>query len=270
MPDPLIDLIYLDWDRIRAMSTGVRTGQAEGAGNLRSDQGQALRALIEQAGDRLMEISSSFDYARWQPGVYRDGQMVRISTAGGMLRLLDYPWLSSVMETLPRMLKVSQRAELSALKAKREARQITQQEVEQKVKEHQTQLKDLENWKMDELTEVVRELFGQSIRLKIIPGGAARGEMFVATCPPQHFIEPPALLSQRYGCDVDAPWSILGLVNVAPAASTPASPLPTGNAVEDMFERLALAVNRIHRVASAPDFPAFSLTPLAVWRELVA
>jgi hypothetical protein len=183
-----------------------------------------------------------------------------------MIRLLDYPWLASVMETMPRMLKVTQRAELSAMKQRREAHQLTQQELDAKVKEHQAQLKDLESWKMEELTEVVRELFGQSVRLKVVPRGASRGEMFVGTCQPNGFTESPAVLSQKYGCDIDANWTVLGMINAGSASNTPA--MPTGNAVEDMFERLALAVNRIHRVASAPEFPALSMTVLAVYREV--
>ena len=92
------------------------------------------------------------------------------------------------------------------------------------------------------------------------------GEMLVGSCLPGHFFDPPALLSQNYGCDINAAWTVVGVLNTAPPA--PAPPLPTGNAVEDMFERLALAVNRIHRVASAPDFPAMSVTPLAIYRTL--
>jgi hypothetical protein len=270
MPE-MIDLTYLDIERLRAMS--LELGRPlPSADTGRSSQTALLRDFLEaEPIGNTTGISASFDYAAWTPALFRDGQLVRIATAGGgMIRLLDYPWLSSVMESLPRMLKVSQRAELSALKQKRDAHQIAQQEVEQKVKEHQAQLKDLENWKMDELTDVVRELFGSSVRLKIVPGGATRGEMFVAACPQTNFLEPPALLSQRYGCDIDAPWHVLGMVNVAPSTQISSVLMPTGNAVEDMFERLALAVNRIHRVASAPDFPAFSLTPLAVWREMSA
>jgi hypothetical protein len=56
------------------------------------------------------------------------------------------------------------------------------------------------------------------------------------------------------------------MMNVSSETGTPA--MPTGNAVEDMFERLALAVNRIHRVASAPVFPGMSITPVAVYREV--
>jgi hypothetical protein len=88
----------------------------------------------------------------------------------------------------------------------------------------------------------------------------------VGSCLPGLFFEPPAILSQNNGTDINAAWTTLCILNSAPPA--PAPPLATGNAVEDMFERLALAVNRIHRVASAPDFPAFSITPIAVYRTL--
>src|SRR6185295_8670622 len=135
------------------------------------------------------------------PALFRDGQFVCVR---GMVRLLDFPWLASVMETMPKMLKVTQRTELSALKQRREQQQITQQEVEEKVKEHQRQLRDLENWKMDELTEVVRELYGQSVRIKVVPTGAERGEMFVGSCQPGGFFESTAVMSQKYGCDVNA------------------------------------------------------------------
>jgi hypothetical protein len=234
-------------------------------GETRSLHATVFDALESQLRTRgtITDVAAGFDYSTWTPDRFRDGQFVCIK---GMVRLLDYPWLASVMETMPKMLKVTQRTELSALKQKREQQQITQQEVEDKVKEHQRQLKDLENWKMDELTEVVRELYGQSVRIKILPAGAERGEMFVGSCHPTGFAETPAILSQKYGCDISAGWSVLGMANVS--ADTGTKPLPTGNAVEDMFERLALAVNRIHRVASSPAFPGLSLTPVAVYREV--
>jgi hypothetical protein len=211
----------------------------------------------------VTEVGEGFDFEKWSPELFRDGQFVRVR---GMVRLLDYPWLASVMETMPKMLKVTQRTELSALKQKREMQQITQAEVEEKVKEHQRQLRDLENWKMDELTDVVRELYGASVRIKIVPTGAGKGEMFVGSCVPAGFGESVAVLSQKYGCDVSAGWVVVGMVNVTAETGTPA--LPTGNAVEDMFERLALAVNRIHRVASAPVFPGVSFTPVGIYREV--
>jgi hypothetical protein len=284
----LRDVIYLDWERVRGLGAQLEGGgtveptAGSGAlslltghesdhryykieGETRSLQAAVFAAVESALRERqnVLEIGEDFDFALWQPGNFHDGQFVSVR---GMVRLLDYPWLASVMETMPRMLKVTQRTELSALKQKRELQQITQQEVEQKVKEHQQQLRDLENWKMDELTDVVRELYGSSVRIKVVPLGAQRGEMFVGSCNPTGFAESPAVLSQKYGCDVAANWIVLGMLNVSTETGTPA--LPTGNAVEDMFERLALAVNRIHRVASAPVFPGLSLTPLAVYREV--
>ncbi len=270
----LRDLVYLDWERVRmhAAQLGVAgpAGEedyryAKSATETRSLQSAIFTSLEDAlaAQGKLTDIGPDFDYIGWTQQAFRDGQLVRVA---GMVRLLDYPWLASVMETMPRMLKVTHRAELSALKQKREAHHVTQTEVDLKVKEQQAQLKDLENWKMDELTEVVRELFGQSVRIKVLPYGSKNGEMLVGSCQPTHFFDPPAILSQNYGTDINAAWSVVGILNVAPPA--PGPPLPTGNAVEDMFERLALAVNRVHRVASAPDFPVLSLTPLALYRAL--
>jgi hypothetical protein len=294
----LRDYIYLDWERIRVLASQLSlAGSSDSSGALsilagdspddrryHKQEGEtrsfyaAVFAGLEAALDdkaAVTDIAAGFDFTQWSPESFRDGQFVRVA---GLVRLLDYPWLASVMETMPKMLKVTQRTELSALKQRREAHQVTQKEVDDKIKEHQAQLKDLEGWRMDELTEVVRELFGQAVRLKVVPPGATRGEMFVGTCLPGAFLESPAVLSQKYGCDIDAPdpaagpagaagaWKVLGMINLGRPTGTPA--MPTGNAVEDMFERLALAVNRIHRVANAPIFPALSLTPVAIYRDL--
>lgn len=265
------DYLYVDWDRVRVLASQVSPEAAATGAETRAGQAAVFAALEQALAAKpgVTDVVGGFDFASWTPDAFRDGQFVRTT---GMVRLLDYPWLASVMETMPKMLKVTQRTELSALKQKREAHQITQQEVDEKVKEHQRQLKDLEGWRMEELTEVVRELFGQTVRMKIVPRGAERGEMFVGTCLPGGFFESPAILSQKYGCDVDAGsaggagWQVLGIINAGRETGTP--PMPTGNSVEDMFERLALAVNRIHRVANSPTFPALSLTPLAIYREL--
>ncbi len=291
----LRDYIYLDWERIRVLASQLTLADSADAsgglsilaadpsddrrfhkheGETRSLHATVFSGLEAALDDKaaLTDIGNNFDFTGWSPEAFRDGQFVRVS---GLVRLLDYPWLASVMETMPKMLKVTQRTELSALKQRREAHQITQKELDEKVKEHQLQLKDLEGWRMDELTEVVRELFGQAVRLKVVPPGGQRGEMFVGTCLPGAFLESPAVLSQKYGCDIDAPdaatgapggWRVVGMINLGRSTGTPA--MPTGNAVEDMFERLALAVNRIHRVANAPQFPALSLTPIAIYREL--
>ncbi len=57
-------------------------------------------SLVSQG--KLTDIGPNFDYAQWTQPAFHDGQLVRVA---GMVRLLDYPWLASVMETMPRMLK---------------------------------------------------------------------------------------------------------------------------------------------------------------------
>src|SRR4051794_37887699 len=106
------DLIYLDWDRVR--STAVELG----AGGLMHDQGDAgksrslqtsvFRTVKESlaAGGKVVPIGAGFNFATWTPELFKDGQIVQISTAPaagggesgegggarGLVRLLDYPW----------------------------------------------------------------------------------------------------------------------------------------------------------------------------------
>ena len=207
----LADLVYLDWERASGHARRPTQIARPGAG------AKATTALPNPPPETRSSAIHDFHIAleeslvsqgkthRHRPaisstspaGPSKPSATARLLRISGMVRLLDYPWLSSVMETLPRMLKVTHRAELSALKQKREAHQITQAEVDLKVKEQQAQLKDLENWKMEELTEFVRELFGQSVRIKVIPYGSKSGEMLVGSCQPSHFFDPPAILSQK-------------------------------------------------------------------------
>ena len=179
----------------------------------------AVEKLLREK-NAITDVVEAYDYSQWAPALFHDGQLVRTT---GLVRLLDYPWLASVMETMPRMLKVTQRAELSALKQQREQHKVTQQEVDQKVKEQQSQLKDLEAWKMEELTEVVRELYGQTVRIKIVPDeGSERGRNVRRVMSPARLrgiggdpiAEVPRL---RCGCEV---VGSLGLMNVAGESNT--------------------------------------------------
>src|SRR5262245_14457215 len=108
------DLIYLDRERIQAVAAELGVDVEEGTS--RAGLTEMLRKVKGAMGGKMVTVGAGFDFAGWAPGVFRDGQFVEVRTVGGgeegrgMVRLLDYPWLSSVMETLPRILKVSQRA----------------------------------------------------------------------------------------------------------------------------------------------------------------
>ena len=82
-----------------------------------------------------------------------------------------------------------------------------------------------------------------------------------------HFYDSPAGLSQKYGVEVDAGWTVFGQLNLPKPESSP-QPIPIGNQMEDAFEQIALLMNNAFHIASAPAAPALSLTPIAIYRTL--
>ena len=81
------------------------------------------------------------------------------------------------------------------------------------------------------------------------------------------FYDPPAAISQKYGIEIDAGWTVVGQVNNPNLTGAP-QPIPVGNKMEDAFEQIALLMNGAFRLANAPAFPAISLTPIAIYRTL--
>jgi hypothetical protein len=80
-----------------------------------------------------------------------------------------------------------------------------------------------------------------------------------------HFYDSSAALSQKYGVDIDAGWTVVGQLNI-PNPTAQSMPIPTGNRMEDSFEQIALLMNNAFRLSSAPAFPALSFTPVAIYR----
>ena len=72
----------------------------------------------------------------------------------------------------------------------------------------------------------------------------------IGSASSKHFYDSPAALSQKFGIEIDAGWSVLGQLNVPNTASA-SSPIPTGNKMEDAFEQIALLMNDAFRIANA-------------------
>jgi hypothetical protein len=108
------------------------------------------------------------------------------------------------------------------------------------------------------------------VRVKVRPSPERQpNAALVGAAYAQHFYDSPAALSQKYGVEIDAGWTVVGQVNNPGAAgAAPASPVPTGNKMEDSFEQIALLMNNAFRMAQAPAFPAISMTPIAIFRSL--
>jgi hypothetical protein len=157
----LRDFVYLDWERVRSLSAQLLRGVPQDAtresGHDLGAKGEVrggIRAVLTGKGEgdyryfrtqnetrslhhyvytlfetrlrergAVTEVDAHFDFDRWTEDGFRDGQFVRVT---GLVRLMDYAWISIMMEALPGMMRAAQHAATIGLKQDRDEGRITQ------------------------------------------------------------------------------------------------------------------------------------------------
>jgi hypothetical protein len=269
---PLRDFIYLDFDRVRSLAAqlGVPVSPGGGGGGdvAAGDRVDRERLVLRLepalvARGNVLRIGPEFDFEKnWVPETFADGQFV---LATGIVRVMDFSWLAQALSGLPAVLKKMSKIEMAALRNSDEGRRMSKSQLQQRGLENQSAIAKVEEFRMDELSEVVRQLYPGVVRVKVRPNLEFPRATLIASAYAAHFYDPPAILSQKYGVEIDAGWSMLGQLNV-PGAAAPPQPIPVGNQMEDAFEQMALLMNNAFRLANAPAFPALSVTPIAMYR----
>lgn len=207
-------------------------------------------------------VDASFDFDEWTEDRFRDGQFVRVT---GLVRFMDYGWVSTMMEALLSMMRAAHHAANIGLKQDLDEGRLTKKEFDAEQKEQQQQANELKALKLDKMTELVRRLYGDVVRVKVVPDPDRPTNAFVGSALLSAFHDSAASLAQKYGYGIDAGWSVLGQVNRSMSPNDP-TPIPTGNDMEDAFEAVALNINSLVQVASATRFPALSFTPISIYR----
>jgi hypothetical protein len=262
----LREFIYLDVERVRSLAAQLQTPPPEGADRIANER---LLMAIEPAllaREGAIKLDSSFDFAgQWTRERFADGQIVQ---ASGVVRLFDFGWLSMALSGLPAVLKKMSKLEMEALRNSDEGRRMSKSQLQQRSQENQVAIARVEEFKADELGEVCRKLYADIVRVKVRPSADQPACVLVGSASAGLFYDSPAALSQKYGIEIDAGWSVLGQLNVSREAQGPMQPIPTGNRMEDSFEQIAILMNNAFRMANAPAFPAVSFTPIAIHRAL--
>jgi hypothetical protein len=270
MPDlnnpALREFIYLDAQRVRSLAA-----QFDLPAPVSAVDRTASEALFQKVEPLLLTratvkpVDASFDYDTWRPETFPDGQLLR---ATGTIRLMDFTWLSDALAGLPAVLRRMSKLEMEALKNSDEGRRMSKSQLQARQTENQVAIGKVEEFKSDELGEVVRKLYPDVVRVKLRPSPNDHpAAVLVGSAHSAWFYDAPAALSQKYGIEIDAGWTVLGQVNNPGPAAGP-QPLPVGNKMEDAFEQIALLMNNAFRLANAPAFPAISITPIAIYRTL--
>ena len=291
------DFVYLDWERVRSMAAqlfrGIPEARSEG-GSREADakgelEGNALWLLKGKFGadyrylrtenetrsfhyyvyslveDKLIDdkslivINENFDFGQWSPSFFKDGQFVRVN---GLVRFMDYDWISMMLDALPQMYKTVIHMESVGLKYA----QASPLETALKKKQHQDRHNEMKALKLNEITTFIRQMYGDTVRIKVVGKKKHKENVFVGVGDPDSFHDTVSSLTQKYGYEVDANWTVMGQVNISMVSEEPV-PIPIGNDMEDMFEQMALMVSGLNRIATAVKFPAISFTPISIYRE---
>lgn len=291
------DFVYLDWERVRSMAAqlfrGIPEGRSEGASREADAKGELegnaiwllkgkfgadyrylrtenetrsfhhhVYSLIEDKlidDKSLIAIDGNFDFRQWNQSFFQDGQYVRVN---GLVRFMDYDWISMMLDALPQMYKTIIHMESIGLKYA----QASPQETALRKKQHQDRLNEMKALKLNEITTFIRQMYGDTVRIKVVANKKHKENVFVGAGDPDNFHDTVSSLTQKYGYEVDANWTVMGQGNISAISEEPV-PIPIGNGMEDMFEQIALMVSGLNRTATAVKFPAISFTPISIYRE---
>ncbi len=300
------DFVYLDWERVRSVTaqllqgipdtltaekgrdTSIEGGLEGGVFGILQGKAQSdlrffrtqnetrsfhhyVYSLMEEKlekEDHITELCKDFNFTNWNRESFHDGQFLRVT---GTIRFMDYAWNMDTLEIFPRLGEVVQSISKANLQKKLNEPDTTEEErnkLRLEIKTQDQQLKELKSLRVGELAEVVRKMYGNTIRVKILPSKSNLDKMLVGSGDAQYFYDTTMSLSQKYGYEVDAEWVTLGQINLSSKSSMPL-PLPTGNEMEDLLETLSLKLNDLARVFSSVKFPALSFTPISIYRIVV-
>lgn len=260
------ELIYLDADRVRSLAAQFELAESNSAPSDRI----ALERFVESLEPLLLskqgtvKIDSDFDFSQWKPETFVDGQFAFIR---GVTRLMDYNFLTLALSGLPAVLRKMNKIEMAALRNSDEGRRMSKTQIQQRSQENQAAIAKIDEFKIEELGDVIRRLYGDIVRVKIRPSTEHPQAVLVGSAYVDRFYDSPAALNQKYGIEIDANWTTIAQLNM-PGQTAPIQPMPIGNQMEDSFEQLSLLMNNAFRLANGPAFPAISMTPVAIYRSV--
>lgn len=263
---PVRELIYLDDHRVRSLAQQFNLDESQAPATDRVALERLVASLepLLQAKSGTVRIDSDFDFSQWKPDSFVDGQFAFIR---GVTRLMDYNFLTLALSGLPAVLRKMNKIEMAALRNSDEGRRMSKTQIQQRSQENQAAIAKIDEFKIEELGEVIRRLYGDIVRVKIRPSSEHPQAVLVGSTYVDQFYDSPAALNQKYGIEIDANWTTIAQLNM-PALAAPIQPMPIGNQMEDSFEQLSLLMNNAFRLANAPAFPAISMTPIAIYRSV--
>ena len=119
-----------------------------------------------------------------------------------------------------------------------------------------------------DLTSVMGQFYGATIRLKVFPFPKSPDHVLVGTADRAMFRYPPGLLANTYGMVIDAGWTCVMQVNRGLRHAVGQLSSVTGNQAEDALEQMIDILVNLNDIAQGVQFPAVAVTPIAIFRTV--
>ena len=198
----------------------------------------------------LIDLTSLTEEA-WAEDLFTDGAFL---ATRGALKIMDYHSAARTLESLPKI-----EAAIARLASLGQA-------VADKAKTRKASQGQLAQLPLKDMTSVLNQFYGDTIRLKVFPFPAAPSLVLVGTAERPMFRYPPGLLANTYGMVIDAGWNCVLQVNRGVSYPLGRLSSTTGNQVEDGLEQMIDSLVGLNMIAQGIRFPAVAVTPIAIFR----
>jgi hypothetical protein len=288
---PLRDFIYLDVERVRSfvaqvtggltselgskdeektadkaqLQAGLPGGILKGTGGVdyhyvrtQSETKSLHDAIFQEFHRTVLETGHLIDLTAlekdaWAEDLFADGAFL---VACGALKIMDYHSAARTLESLPKVEAAV--ARLSSL-----GQALTGKPTNRKTPRGQ-----MAQLPIKDVTSVLDQFYGDTIRLKVFPFPSAPSLVLVGTADRSMFRYPPDLLANTYGMVIDAGWRCVLQVNRGVSYPLGLLSSSTGNQVEDSLEQMIDSLVGLNVIAQGIKFPAVAVTPIAIFRAV--
>ncbi len=291
------DFVYLDWERLRSFVAQAESGvpetrsstlTSEEADHYNAELGFPGIARIADTGDlrylrsatetrslhhavfaafeqrleetnAVLDITPSYSDELWTPENFGKYRFIRVR---GVVRVVDYLAILSLLEQFGTLTKLVHIAEKSALQERGLEPAVLQRELQKLEKKQRDQLKTYSNF--PQLAAGLRSLFGEGVRLKIVPDLNRPTNLLIGSAARENFDESIRQAIGIRGAATNSGWTALLQLDSSQVADLVA--LPTGNQMEDALDQVVAQMDQMANLLSGSAWPVLNCIPLAVYR----
>jgi hypothetical protein len=203
----------------------------------------------------------------WEEGQFSDGAFV---IAKGVFRIMDYKFAAASIQSLPKNYETLVKL-FATLKRSYGSKPTTPQEIaeEQRQQAERQKITDMvKNMPIKDLVNLTEQFYGDVVRVKVFPFEDSQDHLFVGTAHKELFRYTSMELTNWYGPIIDAGWSCVLQINKGVEHAPGEVTGPTGNAFDDKFETVLDIFTGLTAYLQRVRFPAVSVTPLAIYRDV--